>query len=395
MLSNHVLRRAVHLAVLVLVAAAVRPIDAKAQGVAGSANTQKTELPSDPATVMAVVGQSQILWGDIQPKVDAQIKRVLSSMGQQDFPQEELTRARQHLTRGALQAAIQTKMMSECFLLDQVGTESAEKRKEVAEMMAMRARQMFFQSQIPDLKKKYGTDSVDELEEKLNEEGSSLRQQQREFTDMMLGHLYMKSKLDRDPPVSIAEITIAYRENLNSYARKSQAKWEQLSVLFENHSSKEAARAKLIDMGGEAFQTQKFGRIARERSEEPFAADGGVHDWTSQGALASKPLDEQIFTIPVDRMSEIIEDSKGLHIIRVLDRRPAGTVPLAQVQDDIRKELKAKKVSKAEKEMLAEMRNRVPVWSIYHKDTPGAMPLDVGVYSSRPSSPSTLTSSGQ
>ncbi|MEM0925860.1 MAG: peptidylprolyl isomerase, partial [Planctomycetota bacterium] len=263
------------------------------------------------------------------------------------------------------------------FILDQVGTQAADKRQEVSEMMAMRARQMFFENDLKDLKKKYGTENLTELDEKMRADGSSLTMRQREFADMMLGHLYMKSKLNRDPPISIAEITIAYRENLKSYARKSQARWEQLSVLFENHPSKDAARAKLIEMGGEAFRTDKFAKIAQERSEEPFAADGGVHDWTSQGALASKPLDEQIFSIPLDRMSEIIEDERGLHIIRVLERRPAGTIPLANVQDDIREELKAKKVSAAEKEMLAEMRRRVPVWSIYPSDTPGAMPLSL------------------
>ncbi|MEO1615884.1 MAG: peptidylprolyl isomerase [Planctomycetota bacterium] len=332
-------------------------------------------LPSDPTAILAVVGESPILWGDIQPKVDTQIKKVLKSMGKSDIPQGELKVARLHLTRAALREAIQTKMMSESFLLEQVATQAAEKRREVKDMMDQRARQMFFENELPSLKEKFGTDSLEELDKRMQEAGTSLSLRQREFPDLMLGHMYMKSKLDKDPAISLAEITIAYRENLKDYEREAQARWEQLSVLFENHPSKDAARAKLIEMGGEAYRTNVFEKVAKAMSEEPFASDGGQHDWTSQGALASSILDQQIFSIPLNTMSEIIEDERGLHIIRVLERRPAGIVPLAKVQDEIREQLKTEKKLEAQKKMLAEMQNRVPVWSLYHKDTPGALPL--------------------
>lgn len=160
-------------------------------------------LPSDPATVVAVVGQSPILWGDIQPKIDARINQVLKELNR-ELPKSELEPARRQLAKGAIQQAIQSKMMSESFMLDQVGTEAAEKRKEVSEMMASRARQMFFDNELEELKKQYETEDLTELDAKLRESGSSLRARQRDFTDMMLGHMYMRSKIEKDPSVTIA-----------------------------------------------------------------------------------------------------------------------------------------------------------------------------------------------
>ncbi|WP_286177497.1 peptidylprolyl isomerase [Rhodopirellula sp. JC639] len=331
-------------------------------------------LPDDPATIMAVVGQSPILWGDIQPKVDGRINQVLEEKNLK-LPPEQLAPARMNLARGALTQAIQTKMMSESFLLEQVGTQAAEKRREVSEMMTSRARQMFFENELQGLKEKYGTEDLTELDAKLRETGTSLRARQREFTDMMLGHMYMRSKIEKDPPVTISEINAAYQHDLDSYRHKAKARWEQLSVLFANHPSREAARKRIIEIGREVHFNSGWVQTAKRKSEEPFAADGGQHDWTSEGSLASKPIEQQVFSIPLNKMSEIIEDDQGLHIIRVLERKEAGVTPLAQVQDDIREKIKQEKIAASQAKMMREMQKKVPVWSMYPDDMPGAKPL--------------------
>ena len=331
-------------------------------------------LPEDPAAVIAVVGQSSILWGDIQPKVDFQIAKVLKEVGK-EFPEEQLTVARTGLTRQALVQSIQNKMMSESFILEQVGTQAAEKRREVADMMASRARQMFHDNELKALQKKYDTENLTELDAKMRKDGSSLHARQREFTDMMLGHMYMRSKIDQDPNVTIAEINSRYSKDTDSYRHGAKATWEQLSVLFENHPTREAAFQAIVAIGNEALYQPNLRAIAKEKSEEPFADEGGLHKWTTQGSLASKPLDKQIFSIPTDKLSEIIEDDLGLHIVRVLGRRPAGVTPLADVQEEIRKKIKKEKLLDSQKEMMEEMKKRVPVWSIFPQDVPGANTL--------------------
>lgn len=365
----------------------LKPAESSAQAPAGSQAIPDdiAPLPDDPSTVMAVVGQSPILWGDIEPKVDGRINQVLKEQGLK-LPPEQLAPARMNLARGALRQAIQTKMMSESFLLEQVGTQAADKRREVSEMMNSRARQMFFDNELKSLKEKYETEDLTELDAKLRETGTSLRARQREFTDMMLGHMYMRSKIEKDPPVTIAEINAAYVHDLDAYRHNAKARWEQLSVLFENHPSRDEARAAISEMGREAYYGGNLQAVARDKSEEPFAGDGGLHDWTAQGSLASKPLEAQIFSIPLNKMSEIIEDDQGLHIIRVLERKAAGVTPLADLQEDIREQIKKEKIAKAEAEMMEEMKKRVPVWSMYPGDTPGAKPLRPTTVATRPES---------
>ncbi len=128
-------------------------------------------------------------------------------------------------------------------------------------------------------------------------------------------------------------------------------------------------------MGREAYFGGNMQAVARDKSEEPFAAKGGLHDWTPQGSLASDALDQQIFSIPLNQMSEIIDDGTGMHIIRVLERTPAGLVSLSEVQDDIRAKIRQEKILTSQAKVMEQMRERIPVWSLFPDDVPGAKPL--------------------
>jgi parvulin-like peptidyl-prolyl isomerase len=128
-------------------------------------------------------------------------------------------------------------------------------------------------------------------------------------------------------------------------------------------------------MGREAYFGGNMQAVAKLKSQEPFASRGGLHDWTEKGSLASETLESQIFSLPANEMSDIIEDAEGFHIIRVLERDEAGLTTLANVQDEIRAKIRQQKISDSQEAVMETMRDRVPVWSLYPQDIPGAKPL--------------------
>jgi PPIC-type PPIASE domain len=311
---------------LALLSLAAQTLPAQVPTRADIDQSKAVELPKDPAAVIAIVGDSPILLGDLMPKVEARISEVLAN-SEQEVPEDQLHFARINLLRPILAQSIQNKMMRESFLIDQVGTESAEKRREADEKLTSRARQMFFESELPELKKQYNVENTRELDEMLRAKGSSLSARQRDFIDAMLGHLYIRAKVEKDPNVSIAEINEHYQVNLKQFERPSRARWEQLSVMFSRYASKEEAYNAIADMGREALFGGNVQAVAKAKSQEPFAGVGGLHDWTAEGSLASDAINQQVFSIPLNKLSEIIEDSEGLHIIRVLEREQAGVTP--------------------------------------------------------------------
>lgn len=333
-----------------------------------------TELPEDPSEVVAVVGQTPILAGELLPKIDRRIAAVAEKTNR-PLSETEIHFGRVNMFRSLLSQTIQSKMMREAFLLNQVGTQAAEKREEVKKMMQTRARKLFMEAQVPRYREQFEVESLTEVDAKLREQGASLKTLEREFIDSMLGRMYLQEMIDQEPEVTLGEVQEYYNQHLEEYEQPARARWEQLTVRFDRFPSRADADRAIREMGNEALFGGNMQAVAKDRSQEPFASSGGVHDWTNRGSLASKILEEQIFQLPLNRMSEIIEDDEGFHIIRVTDRKPAGRTPIAELQDEITEAIRERKVIESEEKLLARMREQVPVWSVFPEDLEGARPL--------------------
>jgi parvulin-like peptidyl-prolyl isomerase len=338
----------------------------------------ETKVPDDPAAVVAVVGKTNILADDILPRVDGRIKEITAQSPQKPSEQE-LQYMRARLFRSLLVQTIQLKMLRESFLLSQVGTQSAEKRQEAEQKLQSRARQMFAESELPRLYKKLGVQSIDEVDAALRAKGSSFESTKREFIDQMLAYLYQTDAIPKDPEVSLAEIQNYYQDHKDEFQVKAQVRWEQLTATFAQSGGRAKAIEAINQMGREAYFGGSMQAVAKLKSQEPFASRGGVHDWTNRGSLASTTLEEQLFALPTGVMSEIIEDSEGVHIVRILGRREAGIRPLSELQDEIREIIKKQKIEEATKRVTEEMARRVPVWSVCPDDIEGALPLPVAM----------------
>jgi PPIC-type PPIASE domain len=170
--------------------------------------------------------------------------------------------------------------------------------------------------------------------------------------------------------VTHQEMIDYYREHYGDYALPAKARFEIMSVKFANFSGDRAAARRAIEaMGNEVlFGGTEFGAVARKWSQEPNAENGGSYDWVTQGSLASAPIDRAIFTLETGRLSQIIEDDVGLHIIRVKQRQEAGQVSFVEAQPGIKDAIKAHKKSAEQQKLLDQLRTRTEVWTIF--DTP-------------------------
>lgn len=333
------------------------------------------ELPVEGATLLAIVGNSPILLGELMPKVDERLAQVAKG-DISKIPPEQLKVVRLKLLRSLLTQTIQTKMLGHAFLMTQVGSSSTEQRRDAQSRIAAQARKAFYEGEVPRMLKQLEVNSIQEVDAKLREQGSSLKALEHEYQDKMLGAVYIQKLIPRDPEVTLNELQRYYSAHRDEFDNPARARWEQLTVLFENFPSRQDADRAIREMGREVYYGGNMQSVAKERSQEPFGKTGGVHDWTRRGSLASKPLEEQIFSLPLDHLSDIIEDSEGLHIVRVLERKEAGMTPLAEVQDGIRKKIRQQKMADAEKKVLENLHRDVPVWSLYPQDVEGALPLD-------------------
>ncbi len=157
-----------------------------------------------------------------------------------------------------------------------------------------------------------------------------------------------------------------YRKHHSEFESPAQARWEQLSALFASFNSKPEAWQAICDMGNDvAVRHIPFDQVAVKKSQGPTADKGGVREWTTKGALVSKPLDQAIFNLPVDHMSPIIEDADGYHIIRVVERLDAGAKSFLEAQKGIKKKITEDRSKKMGDEFMDKLRNQTQVWTIF------------------------------
>ena len=76
-----------------------------------------------------------------------------------------------------------------------------------------------------------------------------------------------------------------------------------------------------------------------------------------------------MFSLEVGKLSQVIEDETGLHILRVKERQGATQVSFVEAQKKIRKAIQVKKQGAEQQKLLAELSARTSVWTIYDPPT--------------------------
>jgi parvulin-like peptidyl-prolyl isomerase len=159
-----------------------------------------------------------------------------------------------------------------------------------------------------------------------------------------------------------------YREHAAEFDVPAKASWEQLSVKFANHESKEGAWQKIAGMGNEVLRGAQFAAAAKKHSEEPNASDGGYHEPVTRGALASDVLDKALFSLPTKRLSPILEDANGFHIIRILDRTDDSRVDFVKAQEEIKEKIRQQKIKDQIQGQIAKLKKKTKVWTAFDSE---------------------------
>ena len=77
-----------------------------------------------------------------------------------------------------------------------------------------------------------------------------------------------------------------------------------------------------------------------------------------------KQLDEALFSFPLNKLSPIIEDDRGYHIIVVTEREDAGRIPFVKAQEKIKEKVRSAKLKEGIQEYVNKIKRETQVHSI-------------------------------
>ncbi|HHM12476.1 MAG TPA: hypothetical protein ENJ16_02910 [Planctomycetaceae bacterium] len=321
-----------------------------------SALPTPTPQEVEDAEIVAVVGETPILAGEILPQV-----REILEPSRSQMPPEEYERQKRKLLERLLKQRIQLRMLYQAF----IDSLPEEKRDEILKKVYSQLDKKFYDEQVPDLLKKSKAKSAAELDQMLRRYGSSLEQQKLDFREQTVARMMVQQNVKRDEEITHEELLDYYHEHLRDYEYPARVRWERLTARFDKFPDKAAADRAIVEMGNLVLRGVPFAEVAKRYSQGSHADEGGYHDWTTKGALVSKVLDEALFSLPVGRLSQILEDEQGFHIVRVIERQPAGRRPFEEVQDEIRDKIRKERFQKNLDAYLKKVERETYIWTVF------------------------------
>ncbi|MBM4022960.1 MAG: hypothetical protein FJ284_12115 [Planctomycetes bacterium] len=314
----------------------------------------------DAAMVVARVGPEVVLEADLlTPKAVEWLEQVGPGL-----PPEKVRELRLQICRQVIDQHIETLLV----YVDACREIPEEKLPEIRTSVDKN----FDEHQLPHMMKDAGVTNSLEFEQSLRKRGMSLDRMRKMFFERGLAQEWLRKNVGDDEDVPHADLIAWYQNHLADYEYPARARFEVLAVKMGPKRARAEAWDLLAAMGNEVLGGRPFAEVARERSEGPTAAQGGVFDWIDQGSLVSKKLDEALFSLPIGELSAIIEDGEVLSIVRVVERRAAGRTPFLKAQVGIRERLVAEHRESAANEYLNKLRARTPVWTVFDDPTGSA-----------------------
>lgn len=315
--------------------------------------------PIEEAELIARIGGEVVLAGEVLPQINQRI-----NANREKIPDSMIPGLKREAMRNYVNQMIDMKLLYSEFRRNIPKENLPQLEQNIAEQFEKR--------QLPRLMEEMKVETRAELEAKLRETGTSIKDQQRAFGEQAVAMQWLRSQLNPDAVITKKEMLDYYHEHIEDYTFKSKVLWEEILIPFDRFPTKEDAYRRAAEVGNLVFLGKSdFATVAKTHSHGFTAAEGGRQDWTSQGSLVSETLDRALFTLPVGAraLSPILESDRGFHIVRVIERKPAGRTSFKEAQVEIRKRLLEEDLEKQRKEYLAKLRRDARVWTIFDKDS--------------------------
>jgi peptidyl-prolyl cis-trans isomerase D len=135
-----------------------------------------------------------------------------------------------------------------------------------------------------------------------------------------------------------ADIEREYKNNEEQYSTPEQVRASHILLKTEGKDDA-AVKAKAEELLKQAKAGADFAELAKKNSEdEASAKNGGDLDYFGKGRMVPE-FDAAVFAMQPGQISDLVKTQYGYHIIKLVDKKPATTRPLAEVRQQLSDQL--------------------------------------------------------
>lgn len=162
---------------------------------------------------------------------------------------------------------------------------------------------------------------------------------QRVVNYLLVDTVRMRSKMTFEP----AELEAYYNAHLDDWKQEEQARARHILLKVDDKRDAAAAESQIAALKARLAGGEDFAKLATEYSEDAASKPrGGDLGLFGRGRMI-KEFEDAAFTSPLNTIVGPLRTTFGFHLVEVLERRPAGQRPFAEVEAQVRSKLAAER----------------------------------------------------
>ncbi|MGV8079443.1 MAG: SurA N-terminal domain-containing protein [Syntrophales bacterium] len=200
--------------------------------------------------------------------------------------------------------------------------------------------------------------SLEDLRKNLAKEGITLEQYKEDIRENMTRQRLIRREIGAKVVVNDEEIGEYYKNHREDYEGTEAVHLHLIFLPLPGDAGTEGRdrlRTEARSILDRIRKGESFEAMAYQFTKGPAPEQGGDIGFVERNSLVAE-ADREAFRLNVGEVSDVIEASTGFYILKVVDKRGAGTKSLADVRNEIKARIENEKMNKKFDEWIADLR---------------------------------------
>ncbi len=156
---------------------------------------------------------------------------------------------------------------------------------------------------------------------------------------------YINEEVAPSVEVSDDEILGYYNDNPDRFREQESIRASHILIRVEDAADdqKKTAHRTIKDIKKKIDKGESFEDLAKTYSDCPSGSQGGDLGYFERGRMV-QPFEDAAFALELGEVSDIVETSFGYHLIKLMEKKPARTIPLDEVRIDVERMIAEQKL---------------------------------------------------
>jgi peptidyl-prolyl cis-trans isomerase C len=160
-----------------------------------------------------------------------------------------------------------------------------------------------------------------------------------------------------------AEVKDFYDKNPDRFKRAESVRASHILLMVDpaaDEATKQQTTTKIDGILKRSKAGEDFAALAKQNSQDGSAAQGGDLGYFPKEKMVPA-FSDVAFALKTGEVSDVVTTQFGVHIIKVTDRKPAGTVPLEEVGPRVKEFLTEQKKQQQAQAFIEQVRQKAKI----------------------------------